>query len=202
LSEGNQNHEKAHLREELLLQRLRFSDELRAELSLRASDRLLRLPFIAQASTIAFYAAVGSEADPSSAIEACKAAGKRVVFPRCSGEGRVLHFAAATLDELVPGTHRTREPPAVAPPVSPGEIDCIVVPGVAFDLHCRRLGRGGGFYDATLAAFSTRASRIGFAFDAQVVSVVPSEGHDIPMDVVVTDARVLHAANAAGTTSH
>jgi 5-formyltetrahydrofolate cyclo-ligase len=200
LSEGN--HEKAHLREELLLQRLGFPVEQRAELSFRASDRLLRLPILVQASTIAFYAAVGSEADPSSAIEACQVAGKRVVFPRISGEGRVLDFASATLDELVPGAHRTREPPAVAPSVSLGEIDCIVVPGVAFDVHCRRLGRGGGFYDATLAAFATRASRVGFAFDAQIVPVVPSEGHDIPMDVVVTDARVLHAANAASTASH
>jgi 5-formyltetrahydrofolate cyclo-ligase len=200
LSEGE--HDKALIRERLLLQRLRVSVELRAEGSSRASQQLLRLPTVAGARTIAFYAAVGSEADPTLAIEACQAAGKRVVFPRVRAAGRVLEFACATLDELVAGAHRTREPPSVAPSVSPEEIDCIVVPGVAFDAAGRRLGRGGGFYDATLAAFPARATRIGFAFESQIVPSLPSEGHDIPMDVVVTDARVLHANSAASTASN
>ena len=200
MSEGN--HDKALIRERLLLQRLRVSIEQRAERSSRACERLLALPCIADAQTIAFYAAVGSEADPSPAVEACVASGKRVVFPRVVGSGRVLDFAAATLDELVPGAHRTREPPALSPAVLLREIDCIVVPGVGFDAEGRRLGRGGGFYDATLAALPSRATRIGFAFETQILPFVPSEGHDIPMDVVVTDARVLLAAQTASTASH
>lgn len=196
------DHDKALIRERLLLQRLRVPVDLRAELSSRASERLLQLGIIQEASTIAFYAAVGSEADPTPAVEACLAAGKRVVFPRCCAAERVLEFAPATLDELVPGAHRTREPPALAPAVARSEIDCVVVPGVAFDTDLRRLGRGGGFYDATLAALSSRVTRIGFAFDSQIVPFIPSEGHDVPVDVLVTDARVLHAATAARTASH
>lgn len=198
----SQELEKAAMRERLLLARLAVPLDERAALSARASERLLHLPPVAQATTIAFYAAVGSEADPTPAVEACVASGKRVVFPRVSASGRVLEFAVATHDELVPGAHRTREPPPLAPPVPLAEIDCIIVPGVAFDESCRRLGRGGGFYDATLAELSPRATRIGFALEPQIVPQVPSEGHDIPMHVVVTDARVLHAASAARTASH
>jgi 5-formyltetrahydrofolate cyclo-ligase len=190
------------MRERLLLTRLAVPLEQRAAMSARASERLLHLPPVAQAATIAFYAAVGSEADPTPAVDACAAAGKRVLFPRVSTSGRVLAFAVATLEELVPGAHRTREPPALAPRVPLEEIDCIIVPGVAFDASCRRLGRGGGFYDATLAELSPRSTRIGFALEPQIVSRVPSEGHDVPMHMVVTDARVLHAAVAASTASH
>jgi len=196
------NHEKTAMRERLLLRRLEVPAEQRASQSTLASGRLVALPCVQQAGTVAFYAAVGSEADPSPAVEACLSSGKRVVFPRITPGVLVLEFAAATPDELVSGPHRTRQPPPLTAVVHPGEIDCIVVPGIAFDPHGRRLGRGGGFYDATLAALPRRATRLGFALDIQIVPVVPSEGHDVPMDVVVTDARVLHVAQAADAASH
>jgi 5-formyltetrahydrofolate cyclo-ligase len=200
LSERN---EKALIRERLLLDRLRIPLEDRAALSSRACERLLRIPAVTQATTIAFYAAVGSEADPSAAVEACAAAGKRVVYPRITTAPEpLLEFAPATLEELVPGAHRTHEPPALVQAVPLGEIQCVVVPGVAFDESGRRLGRGGGFYDATLARLSRSAVRIGFAYESQIVPFIPWEGHDVAVHVVVTDARVLDAMTAASTASH
>jgi len=68
------------------------------------------------------------------------------------------------------------------------------VPGVAFDASCRRLGRGRGHYDATLARLRHGTARVGLAFDEQVVDRVPAEPHDVPLDMVVTGSRLLHAA--------
>jgi 5-formyltetrahydrofolate cyclo-ligase len=71
------------------------------------------------------------------------------------------------------------------------ELDLVVVPGVAFDAEGRRLGRGGGYYDATLALLPRGAARLGVAFEIQVVPAVPEEPHDVRLDGVVTEARVL-----------
>jgi 5-formyltetrahydrofolate cyclo-ligase len=68
--------------------------------------------------------------------------------------------------------------------------DVLIVPLVGFDTHCYRLGYGGGFYDRTLAAVVPRPHTIGIAFsDAELPTIHP-QPHDIPMDVIVTDAEV------------
>jgi 5-formyltetrahydrofolate cyclo-ligase len=66
-----------------------------------------------------------------------------------------------------------------------GEVDLVVVPGVAFDLQGHRLGRGRGYYDRFLP--STRASKIGVAFRLQIVDAVPADEWDVVMDEVITE---------------
>jgi 5-formyltetrahydrofolate cyclo-ligase len=87
-----------------------------------------------------------------------------------------------------------REPPPDLPAVPLSEIELVLVPGVAFDGSGRRLGRGRGHYDATLAALSPAAVRIGLAFELQIVAAVPCEPHDMPLDAIVTERRVLVTA--------
>ena len=73
----------------------------------------------------------------------------------------------------------------------PGEpFDVIIVPLVAFDEQCNRLGRGGGWYDRFLA-MQPQAQTIGLAYEFQQVSALPTEPHDIALDHVITEARVV-----------
>lgn len=65
------------------------------------------------------------------------------------------------------------------------KIDLIIVPGVAFDLHGNRLGRGKGYYDRLLPHLP-HAYRIGVCFPFQLVEEVPAEEFDIRMHEVVT----------------
>ena len=65
------------------------------------------------------------------------------------------------------------------------KIDLIVVPGVAFDSHRNRMGRGRGFYDRLLC--NTSATKIGVAFNFQYFPSIPVDSHDIPMDYVVVE---------------
>jgi len=81
----------------------------------------------------------------------------------------------------VRGPFGAAEPPPGAPEIDLAEIGCVVLPGVAFSLDGLRLGRGGGHYDATLAAMP-RAARIGVAFDLQIVPALPREPHDATLD--------------------
>jgi 5-formyltetrahydrofolate cyclo-ligase len=123
--------------------------------------------------------------------------GVRVLFPRSVPGDRRLRFAACAPGELVPGPLGAREPPSGAPDVAPDEIDCVLVPGLGFSLDGHRLGRGGGHYDATLAAMP-RATRIGVAFEAQLMPTLPREPHDASLDALVTEARTLRFARESG----
>lgn len=65
------------------------------------------------------------------------------------------------------------------------EIEVIIVPGVAFDRKGRRLGRGKGFYDRLLK--TAKATKIGIGYEFQLVEEVPSEAHDVAMDMIITE---------------
>ena len=67
------------------------------------------------------------------------------------------------------------------------------MPLVAFDAAGNRLGYGGGFYDRTLERLRARRGTlaIGFAFDAQEAEALPLERTDQPLDMIVTESRVL-----------
>ena len=71
------------------------------------------------------------------------------------------------------------------------DLDCALVPLVAFDQHGSRLGMGGGYYDTFFAAPATRPTLIGIAFsEQQTTAPLPYEQWDVPLDLVVTDAAI------------
>ncbi len=96
-----------------------------------------------------------------------------------------------SLDSLVTHRHGIMEPPEDAPTVPVEELDLILVPGVAFDEKCRRLGRGGGFYDRFLATVPPLVKTCGVAFEAQMVRSVPMDRHDRALDAVITESRLI-----------
>ncbi len=61
-----------------------------------------------------------------------------------------------------------------------------IVPGVAFDRHNNRMGRGRGFYDRLLKS-TPNAYKVGVAFNFQMVELVPTEEFDVPMNAVITE---------------
>lgn len=68
------------------------------------------------------------------------------------------------------------------------DIELIVVPGVAYDRNCNRVGRGKGYYDRLLA--ESRALKVGVAYDFQVVDEIDVDPHDVRVDLVITDKGV------------
>lgn len=73
--------------------------------------------------------------------------------------------------------------------------DVIVVPGTAFTIAGARIGQGGGWYDRFLPGRADGAVSIGIAFAEQIVESLPTEPHDVALDIVVTDVAVHVAAN-------
>lgn len=66
------------------------------------------------------------------------------------------------------------------------KIDMIIVPGVAFDRHNNRMGRGRGFYDRLLKT-TPNAVKVGVAFSFQLFDIIPTEPFDVPMNLVVVE---------------
>ncbi|MEG0314305.1 MAG: 5-formyltetrahydrofolate cyclo-ligase [Erysipelotrichaceae bacterium] len=71
-----------------------------------------------------------------------------------------------------------------------GNLDAIVVPLVGFDKDCNRLGQGKGYYDRYLKMIKTK--KIGLAYECQRVEKIEIEVHDIPLDLVITEAKIYH----------
>ena len=181
---------KRALRAELSARRARLGAEERAAHALAIARRIDELPAFRAAGTVALYAALGAEVDATRITGAALVRGARVVFPRSVPGRRQLAFARCDPADLVRGPFGAAEPPPGAPEVDLAEIGCVVLPGVAFSLDGHRLGRGGGHYDATLAAMPS-AARIGVAFEVQLVPTLPREPHDAALDAVVTEIRTL-----------
>ena len=67
-------------------------------------------------------------------------------------------------------------------------LDVLVIPLVAFDVHCNRLGHGGGFYDRYLQHY--QGLRIGVAHECQKVKDIDPQPHDIPLDIILTEKTI------------
>ena len=90
------------------------------------------------------------------------------------------------------GTYNIREPkPECSPAINIKDLDVVIVPAVAYDKNCYRLGYGGGFYDRFLENLRKDAVTIGIAFDLQIFDEVPKEAHDAQLDYIVTESRIL-----------
>lgn len=140
---------------------------------------------------VAGYWPMGDELDPRPLMRRLQAAGCRLALPVVTAPGQKLDFRAFAFgDVLEPGPHGTVHPAAGAAPVVP---QALLVPLLAFDRQCFRLGYGGGYYDRTLESLraSAQVRTIGLAFAAQQVEAVPRDGHDQRLDAIATETGLI-----------
>lgn len=155
-----------------------------------ANARLLAWLGEGSGGVIAGYMPIRTELSPLAAMTAL-AAHNTLCVPVVRGAGQPLAFHVWTPGAaMVAGAFGAQVPADVIPAIP----DTVIVPMVAFDARCARLGYGGGFYDRTLQGLRARAPAlrvVGFAHDAQEVAEVPLEPTDQPLDAVITPTRLL-----------
>jgi 5-formyltetrahydrofolate cyclo-ligase len=149
---------------------------------------LFRLSEYKQSKTILFYVSKGNEVRTIEMIkEALKE--KTVVVPKADKKNkRLLISKIKSLDELDEGCFGILEPVTISK-IEIKDIDLIIVPCVAFDKSCNRIGHGGGYYDRFLKKI--KIPRIGLAFESQIADEIPCEPHDIKLDRIITEKRVI-----------
>src|SRR5688572_21363553 len=173
------------------------SSEEAAAASSRACALLRAQPIWGEAKSVLFYAPLALELDLSPLMTEALAGGKTVALPRFVAETDC--YAAFQVSDpvrgLVRGNFGILEPLPQALSVPLNQLDLALVPGIAFDLGGRRLGRGKGFYDRLLSAVP--GGKCGVSFDQQVVSEIPVESHDILMNFILTPTRWLLFSRSA-----
>jgi 5-formyltetrahydrofolate cyclo-ligase len=164
------------------------------ELSGVICERLVSMPEYARARTVMYYVDVRSEVRTRHYLPTALTQGKRIVTPYCvNGELQLFHLQ--NMDELAVGMYKILEPKAelraiADKRVEAGELDLVIVPGVAFDREGGRTGHGFGYYDKLLNRARPDAPLIALAFECQLFPRIPMQAHDVFMDKVVTEAAV------------
>ena len=138
---------------------------------------------------ISGYMPIRTEIDPLPAMAEATAYGP-VGLPVIQGVGQALRFSRWTPEHALKEGPFGAKVPEVDDFFAP---EILIVPLVAFDLQGGRIGYGRGFYDRTLEGLRTKRPTlaIGFAFDAQENEGLPLESTDQPLDMVITESRVL-----------
>lgn len=164
----------------------------RMERGARAQARLAETLEFKLARSVMIYNSDTTEIDTHELVLASLESGKRVGLPRTDKESHTLQVLEI-LDvhrDLEPSRFGFKEPRSVLPPIEPALLDLILVPGRAFDPDGNRLGRGGGYYDRFVARLSG-PRLVALAFDCQIVASVPHQAHDRPVDMILTEERVV-----------
>ncbi len=182
--------QKRRFRKQAIARRETLSPEQRQDFSLAACNRLLTLDLYRNAGAIHAFVPFGSEIDTRPIIEQAWADGKTVVFPVTDRKNDTLiHRAAQNWEQFTPGYAGILEPSGACPEFPLGDLDLILVPGMAYDRQGYRMGYGGGYYDRFLP--QTRAVTVGLAFNVQLVDEVPREVHDLPVMLLITETETI-----------
>ncbi len=182
---------KEGLRQRCAGLRRALSADARQERAAVMCNQLVQLEAFQKAHVISTYAPLKFEIDPSSAIDQALSAGKVLALPRVVPGTRELElFRYLPGDTLLESGFAVREPLPTATPVNFDSVDVVLVPGLAFDVRGQRLGYGQGFYDRLLPRLG-KALRVGLCFELSLLVEVPATEQDVPVDVIVTDKRVI-----------
>jgi 5-formyltetrahydrofolate cyclo-ligase len=187
-----------------LARKNRVAQKNKDELSRAICAAFTALPAYAAARTVMWYVDAGSEVRTRHTLPAALGHGKRVVVPWCVVETSELElFRLEDMSELVEGAYKILEPKAElralpARRVRPDELDLVMVPGTAFDPRGARMGQGKGYYDRLLSGARADAPLVALAFDCQVFDEIPVAAHDVFMDAVITETRVIAGLGRKG----
>ena len=178
-----QTHDKKHsIRKDIAIRKKLLSEETATIHSRKICNRLEQSDIFQKAGCIALYHAMNDEVRTSELIEEWHKK-KTIVLPVISGDNINFHVYKG-IDKITTGVSGIMEPTGTEQ-VCIEKIDLFIVPGVAFDRQCNRMGRGKGYYDRYLS--DSNKPTIGICFDFQLFEQIPTEGHDIKMDMIITE---------------
>lgn len=154
-------------------------------------EKIEQLPEFVSSDTIASYVATKEEVQTQQIIRDALNEGKRILVPKVVSRKELLFSEIKDMTDLEVRGFGLLEPKLdLIHEVPLREAKVIIVPLVAWDERGYRIGHGKGYFDRALANLSENL-KVGLAFEAQRVDRVPEEEHDIPLDVVITEERIV-----------
>ena len=177
---------KKILRQKFLAKRASVPIAERDRISRELIEKFLATEIYQSAKILMAYASMPDELQLNELFAACLSDKKVLAIPLIIGTGEMRAVEVPDFDSLEIGAFNI---PTVKKErrnfIEPAQIDCVIVPGVAFDKTGGRLGLGGGYYDKFLPR-AVNAKKIAFAYDFQVVESLPTEAHDAKIDMILS----------------
>ncbi|MCP5468684.1 MAG: 5-formyltetrahydrofolate cyclo-ligase [Deltaproteobacteria bacterium] len=183
---------KDQIRKQMRLQ-LRSYDlnELKA-FSKLAQEHLIHNKDFKDANSIGLYSSFDKEVETGLIFSDLIKRKKNIFFPKVQKKNRLIWSKVDGPNDLEHGYLGILEPKSNLQIFDIDLIDLLVVPGLAFDIQGRRLGKGMGFYDRSLKNYS--GIRIALAYDFQIIAEVPSHSHDEKVDIIITPTREIYCS--------
>jgi len=174
--------DKKTLRKQICEQKRAMTPEEIETASAKLGEKFLSSELYCQARTVYGYLPYNQEVRTVPMLEQALADGKRVAVPKIYGD-EMKFIYLTDLTQVEKGYSGIPEPIADGPEGDDPEA-LVLMPGLAFDREGHRIGYGGGFYDKFLAAEPNHPT-LALCYEFQIVSQLPVEEFDIPVDVVL-----------------
>jgi len=184
------DHFKSAIRDSIKQVRAKISVTYRFKSSNQICARIRSLETYRQAKKIALYCAINGEIDLASLWDSAPLQGKACYFPVLNEDKTLSFLPAMPNTPFKKNRYGIPEPDVsldLAIPVQ--ELDLIIMPLVAFDLRCTRLGMGAGYYDRTLANVKS-ANLYGVGYQFQRVDFIEAKQWDVPLDAIITQKAI------------
>jgi 5-formyltetrahydrofolate cyclo-ligase len=180
------NNLKQALREKMISLRHSFSISKKKEASELICRFIENFTSDHNFSAIAGYFPLNDEVDILPALKRLHANNRSIFLPSIQPKETLLFKKVKQWSEMKKNIYGIQEP-QTSEIISPQQLDLILVPGLAFDLHGNRLGFGKGYYDNFLSKISSHTLIMGVSFSFQVIEQVPTTSRDVPVQCVVSE---------------
>ncbi|MCX7714574.1 MAG: 5-formyltetrahydrofolate cyclo-ligase [Clostridia bacterium] len=169
----------------------KMSEDEVVQKSRKIREILFCTSFYKNADTIMTYLSAKNEPDTLEIVKVATQSGKKIVVPIADMKTNNMRLSyLPTLDGLCRNSFGILEPRGdFFVPCDVQNVDLILVPGLAFDEKGGRIGYGKGFYDRFLT--KTKAVFVALCYDFQVIEKVAAEAHDVFMDFILTESRLI-----------
>ncbi len=182
--------QKTKIRTEIKQKRQRLGRLRKTILDKKIRAQIERFEPFLRSNTILFYASMPEEVDTLKLIKKHHN-DKRIILPTvCTDTNSLKLYHLENINELHEGYKGILEIPHCTKDIAkPENIELCIVPGLAFDTRGHRIGYGKGFYDGLLEKIT--APKAALAYEFQIVESVPDQPHDIPINHIITEKRII-----------
>ena len=143
------------------------------------------------ADTVLLYSPLKYEIDTLAIATDALSKGKRIAYPRCIENNRMVYHYVTSAEDLLPGMYGIREPRQDLPLFESEQTNhaICVLPAIVYDKRGYRLGYGKGYYDRFLSSF--KGTKTGLIYSDFILDEIPRGHFDLKSDAIITEKGVI-----------
>ncbi|HEY6171123.1 MAG TPA: 5-formyltetrahydrofolate cyclo-ligase [Candidatus Kapabacteria bacterium] len=182
---------RASIRKKILAIRSEIPENIRTAYSKLIEDHFFS-HYSSHIASLHSYISYKSEVDTSGIIKRLLKNGTAISTPYLESvtSEQFQNVKFESFNKLVEGPYCIMQP-STSIKSDTSSLEYVLIPLAAFDGFGNRLGYGKGYYDRFLSQLPSSTTKIGLAYSSQEVDEIPSQEHDVPLDLVITEQGIL-----------